>query len=213
MDDSFVVRINDAQYATLRSVQMLDSERLLLGARLDGGDVVLLPTPSELEVLTGSIAAEANHTKVRRRQRELDEVYQLMSDAMDVVEERQAQRTIRSSPANDPLDKLLGRWTKVSSSYFLPKFLKVRGEPFVELAAESPGRVSGPFRIAAVEGFLDGRPDGRGGLILSFMGKAAGDPVHGAATAVIVDGVLELRLMPFRGDFWDVRAATRAPRD
>jgi hypothetical protein len=111
-----------------------------------------------------------------------------------------------------PLAAFAGRWTDISSAYFLPRFLAVRGHPFVELTEEAGDRFSGRFRVAAVEGFIDGRPDDRGGLILSFVGKAAGDPVHGAGTAAIVDGALIVRLMPFRGDVWDVLAAARGSR-
>jgi len=60
--------------AALRDLQLLDSdcERLVFAARARDGRAVLAATDDELDELTGSVAAEANHEPGRSRQKRLD---------------------------------------------------------------------------------------------------------------------------------------------
>ena len=66
--------------ATLRTVLLLDtpSERLLFRARHADEGVLLACDEEELEELLGCLAAEANHETDRRRQKRLDQAFEVL---------------------------------------------------------------------------------------------------------------------------------------
>lgn len=69
--------------AALRAMQLLDPdcERLVFGMRAHPSGAALLATDDELDELIGFVAAEANHEPNRRRQRRLDAVFTVLTDA------------------------------------------------------------------------------------------------------------------------------------
>ena len=77
---------------TLRALKFLDRscERVVYGARVDRGVVVLAVTKEELEELIGSVAAEANHEPDRRRRRRLDAAFDSLETAARHVDQFRA---------------------------------------------------------------------------------------------------------------------------
>lgn len=73
--------------ATLRALRLVDTagERLVFRARLadDGEGAVLVAGDDDLDELVGYVAAEANHESDRRRQKRLDQAFQLLNDVID----------------------------------------------------------------------------------------------------------------------------------
>ena len=71
--------------AALRDLQLLDSdtERLVLRAEATEEGIVLVGDDDDLDELMGYVAAEANHEENRRRQRRLDDAFQILSQAID----------------------------------------------------------------------------------------------------------------------------------
>ena len=76
--------------ATLRSLRVVDSacERMIFGASVSDGGVVLRGDLDDLDELVGYIAAEANHEGDRRRQRRLDAAFDVLRD---VIEQEQPE--------------------------------------------------------------------------------------------------------------------------
>ena len=76
--------------ATLRSLMVVDSacERMIFGASVSDGGVVLEGDLDDLDELVGYVAAEANHEADRRRQRRLDSACDVLRD---VVEKEQPE--------------------------------------------------------------------------------------------------------------------------
>ena len=76
--------------ATLRSLMAVDSacERMIFGASISDGGVVLEGDLDDLDELVGYVAAEANHEADRRRQRRLDSACDVLRD---VVEKEQPE--------------------------------------------------------------------------------------------------------------------------
>ncbi len=79
------VVIPAATAAALRELQLLDSdsERLVFRAEASEDGIVLVGDDDDLEELTGYVAAEANHEDERRRQRRLDEAFEVITRAID----------------------------------------------------------------------------------------------------------------------------------
>lgn len=69
--------------ATLRELQLLDtdSERLVFPAGASEKGIVLFGDDDVLDELMGYVAAEANHEDDRRRQRRLDDAFQVLNRA------------------------------------------------------------------------------------------------------------------------------------
>ena len=74
--------------ATLRDLRLVDSEteRLVFRARASEEGVVLVGDDDDLDHLLGFVAAEANHEDDRRRQRRLDDAYDILSLAIEAVQ-------------------------------------------------------------------------------------------------------------------------------
>lgn len=71
--------------AALRDLLLLDSdtERLIFRSEATTEGIVLVGGDDDLEELMGHVAAEANHEENRRRQRRLDDAFQVLSYALD----------------------------------------------------------------------------------------------------------------------------------
>lgn len=69
---------------TLRGLMFLDAttERLVFRASVSDDGILLSGQEEELEELTDCVAAEANHEGDRRRQRQLDAAYDVLTDAL-----------------------------------------------------------------------------------------------------------------------------------
>lgn len=78
--------------AALRDLTFLDRscERVVYGARVDRGAVVLAVTEEELEELIGSVAAQANHEPDLRRRRRLDAAFDTLDTAARHVDQLRA---------------------------------------------------------------------------------------------------------------------------
>jgi hypothetical protein len=76
--------------ATLRQLQVLDSdaERLVFSAEASAEGVVLLGDDDDLDELMGYVAAEANHEPDRRRQRRLDDAFEILTRAIETPRRR-----------------------------------------------------------------------------------------------------------------------------
>jgi len=75
------VRVAADVAEALRAVMLLDvaCERMVFGARMVDGSVVIEGSDDDLETLIESVAAEANHEPSRRRQRRLDAAYDALT--------------------------------------------------------------------------------------------------------------------------------------
>jgi len=73
--------------ATLRSLLLIDpaDERLVYRARFTDGVVALAGDEDDLEQLLDSVAAEANHEQDRRRQKRLDQAFEVLSDVLEAA--------------------------------------------------------------------------------------------------------------------------------
>lgn len=71
--------------AALRDLQLLDSdtERFVFRAEATEEGIVLIGDDDDLDELMGYVAAEANHEENRRRQRRLDEAFQILTCAIE----------------------------------------------------------------------------------------------------------------------------------
>lgn len=71
--------------ATLRDLQLLDSdtERFVFRAEASAEGIVLVGDDDDLDELMGYVAAEANHEANRRRQRRLDDAYEILTCAIE----------------------------------------------------------------------------------------------------------------------------------
>lgn len=71
--------------AALRDLQLLDSdtERLVFSAEATEDGIVLFGDDDDLDELMGYVAAETNHEENRRRQRRLDDAFQILSQAIE----------------------------------------------------------------------------------------------------------------------------------
>jgi hypothetical protein len=71
--------------AALRDLQLVDSdmERLIFRAEATEEGIVLFGGDDDLDELMGYVAAEANHEENRRRQRRLDDAFQVLSQAIE----------------------------------------------------------------------------------------------------------------------------------
>ncbi len=80
------VTVSSEVIEILRTVMPLDveCERMVFGARLVDGSILVNGSVDELDSLIDSVAAEANHEQNRRRQRRLDAAY----DALGQPNER-----------------------------------------------------------------------------------------------------------------------------
>jgi hypothetical protein len=78
------VRLSHDEYTHLRGCEAIGVEMpvLLAAATVDGATVVLAATEAELDDVLGYVAAEANHTRHRRRRIALDAVYARLEDAL-----------------------------------------------------------------------------------------------------------------------------------
>ena len=85
VDDRVGVVVVEDDAVLLRSVMLTDaaSEGLVYGAAWSPAGAVLTGTLDELDELADSVAAEANHEPVRRRQRLLDAVFDVLQAAID----------------------------------------------------------------------------------------------------------------------------------
>jgi len=81
------IELTAEEHAEFRRLQLLDltSERIVWGAYRENNRLVLLGTENELDELSGSVAAEANHLQDRRRQRRLDEVVAKVEAALTTI--------------------------------------------------------------------------------------------------------------------------------
>lgn len=75
-----------ATAATLRRLELLDSdtERLVFRAQATEAGIALVGDDDDLDELLGYVAAEANHEDDRRRQRRLDDAFEILTRAVDV---------------------------------------------------------------------------------------------------------------------------------
>jgi hypothetical protein len=80
------VFIPAATAATLRRLELLDSdtERLVFRAQATEAGIALVGDDDDLDELLGYVAAEANHEDDRRRQRRLDDAFEILTRAVDV---------------------------------------------------------------------------------------------------------------------------------
>jgi hypothetical protein len=71
--------------AALRDLQLLsgDTERFVFRAEASEEGVVLVGDDDDLDELMGYVAAEANHEDDRRRQRRLDDAFEVLTRAID----------------------------------------------------------------------------------------------------------------------------------
>jgi hypothetical protein len=71
--------------SVVRAATLLDTdcERLVFQARASSEGIVLPVDDEDLDELMGFVAAEANHETNRRRQKRLDVVFAVLSDALD----------------------------------------------------------------------------------------------------------------------------------
>ena len=85
VDDQVDVVVLEDDAVLLRSVMLADasSEALVYGAAWSPAGAVLTGTLDGLDELADSVAAEANHEPVRRRQRRLDAVFDGLQAALD----------------------------------------------------------------------------------------------------------------------------------
>ncbi|MGQ0826704.1 MAG: hypothetical protein ACT4OX_17045 [Actinomycetota bacterium] len=83
--DTRPVSIPAGTAATLRDLQLLDSdtERLVFRAEATKEGIVLIGDDVDLDELIGYVAAEANDEEDRRRQRRLDDAFQILNQAVD----------------------------------------------------------------------------------------------------------------------------------
>ncbi len=83
--DKRMVVIPAGTAATLRDLQLLDSdtERLIFRAQACEGGVALVGDDDDLDQLIGYVAAEANHEDNRRRQRRLDDAYEILTRVLE----------------------------------------------------------------------------------------------------------------------------------
>jgi hypothetical protein len=74
-----------ATAAALRALQLVDgdTERLVFRAEASEEGVVLVGDDDDLDELAGHVAAEANHEDDRRRQRRLDDAFEVITRAID----------------------------------------------------------------------------------------------------------------------------------
>jgi hypothetical protein len=77
-------RVSEDDYRRLLSTYTLDRDcqLILYRARMVSGAVELAASSPDMENLIEFIAAEANHADSRKRQRELDSIYQVLDAAM-----------------------------------------------------------------------------------------------------------------------------------
>lgn len=71
--------------ATLRDLRLVDpaGERLVFRARHSDDGIVLAGGPDDFDELVGFVAAEANHEPERRRQKRLDQAFEVLSALVD----------------------------------------------------------------------------------------------------------------------------------
>jgi hypothetical protein len=71
--------------ATLRRLELLDSdsERLVFRAEALEAGIALIGDDDDFDELLGYVAAEANHESDRRRQRRLDDAFEVLTRAID----------------------------------------------------------------------------------------------------------------------------------
>ena len=76
--------------AALRELRLLDTdgERLVFGIRAGNNHAILTATDEGLDELIGSVAAEANHEPNRRRQKQLDAAFDVLSTAAQATDGR-----------------------------------------------------------------------------------------------------------------------------
>jgi hypothetical protein len=69
--------------AALRDLRLLDAdcERLVFRIRARNDTAIMSATDSDLDELTGFVAAEANHEPIRRRRQQLDTAYDALTNA------------------------------------------------------------------------------------------------------------------------------------
>jgi hypothetical protein len=72
--------------ATLRQLELLDSdtERFVFRAEATDKGLALVGDVDDLDELLGYVAAEANHEDDRRRQRRLDDAFEILARAIDM---------------------------------------------------------------------------------------------------------------------------------
>jgi hypothetical protein len=78
------VRLSHDEYTHLRGCEAISVETpvLLAEATVDDAAIVLSGTEAELDDVLGHVAAEANHTRDRRRRAALDAAYARLEDAL-----------------------------------------------------------------------------------------------------------------------------------
>lgn len=72
------------RYRALAAVMTFDTdvERIVRSAQVEGDAVVLRADAEDLDLLIGAVAAESNHTSNTKRRRALDEVSQIVEEAI-----------------------------------------------------------------------------------------------------------------------------------
>jgi len=99
------VVVSDDVAASLRGMLLLDRDcqRIVYGARVEGGRIVLTATDEQLEELGDALAAETNHEDDQRRRRRLDAAFDELSGAVAPTAAPVKQTdTRRDAPAERP---------------------------------------------------------------------------------------------------------------
>lgn len=208
--------LTNEQAAALRGLRLLDTncERLVFQMRGSTEAVTLTASADELDELIGFVAAEANHEANRRRQKRLDEVFAVLSDALRTMEAegrpatpssgRSTARTNRPNPSREPRG-VTGRWRIVETDLWDQEHLDVVAPASIEFKPDRTGR----FGFIAVSGWMDWRnePADVSRVEFSWEGTDEGDQVSGRGWArVRDDGCLHGHIYFHLGDDTGFRA-------
>ena len=191
----------------LREIEFIgnESERIVLGGKVEHGVVILTGTHEGLEQLAEWVAAEANHEPNRRREKRLDSAFLHLSEMLEhVAVSKEAFRARAESPArgaqSDSNRHIRGTWRIEDSDLWDRDALDLLGPAYVEFLPDG----TGSFRFIAVEGWMDCRPafiDGQPGVEFSWEGADEGDPVSGRGRAAeLDDDRLQLHIYFHMGD-------------
>jgi hypothetical protein len=204
--------LTDELAATLRELMYLDMEceRLVFQMHSSSDSVVLTASADELVELLGFIAANANHETNHRRQKRLDAVFDVVTEALEAVETGDAFTTVvaiadlAKEPHRDSAE-LTGRWRILEMDLWDQDALDLVAPAFIEFSPDHTGE----FGFIVVTGWIDWRRAGtdRSGVEFSWEGTDEGDPVSGRGWAELGNnGVLHGHLYFHLGDDSGFRA-------
>ena len=188
--------LTNEQAAALRDLRLLDTdcERLVFQMRGSSEVITLTASADELDELVGFVAAEANHEANRRREKRLDEVFAVLSDALRTMDAEAGadNATIGPGTARTSRPKasresscVAGRWRIVEMDLWDQEVLDLVAPAFIEFNPDRTGR----FGFIAVSGWMDCRnePAGVSRVEFSWEGTDEGDQVSGRGWATLHD--------------------------